>query len=82
MGASRRLVRIPHSGVLMVIERDEHGEWRAAHPAAALNEAVSLAIGCILTHELDEAKRKAAIDVLIECHRRALVEFAFERRLH
>jgi hypothetical protein len=61
-------------------ERDEMDEWRGAHPEAALAEAISAAIGCILTHELDEAKRKAAIDVLIECHRRALVAFAPKRR--
>jgi hypothetical protein len=41
-----------------------------------------VAIGCILTHELDEAKRKAAIDVLIECHRRALAALAPERVLN
>jgi hypothetical protein len=58
----------------------EHDEWREAHPEAALNEAISLAIGAVITHEPDEAKRKAAIDVLIECHRRALAEFAPERR--
>jgi hypothetical protein len=64
----------------MTIARDEMDEWREANPEAALNEAISLAIGVILTHESDEAKRKAAIDVLIECHRKALAEFAPERR--
>jgi hypothetical protein len=63
-------------------ERDQLDEWRKANPEAALAEAVSVAIGCILTYELDEAKRKAAIDVLIECHRRALAGFAPTRRLH
>jgi hypothetical protein len=61
-------------------ERDEMDAWREAHPEAALAEAISVAIGCILTHELDEAKRKAAIDVLIECHRRALAAVTPERR--
>jgi hypothetical protein len=65
---------------MTMIERDEMDEWRAANPEAALNEAISLAIGAVITHEPDEAKRKAAIDVLIECHRRALAEFAPERR--
>jgi hypothetical protein len=63
-------------------ERDEMDAWREAHPEAALAEAISVAIGCILTYELDEAKRKAAVDVLIVCHRRALTVFAPERRLH
>jgi hypothetical protein len=64
-------------------DRDEMDEWREARPEAALAEAISVAIGCILTHESDEAKRKAAIDVLIECHRRALAEpFVQARRLH
>jgi hypothetical protein len=64
-------------------ERDEMDAWREAHPEAALAETISVAIGCILTHELDETRRKAAIDVLIECHRRALAEFAAARpRLH
>jgi hypothetical protein len=66
----------------MMIKRDEINEWRREHPEAALAEAISVAIGCILTHELDEAKRKAAIDVLIECHRRALAAVTPVRRLH
>jgi len=66
----------------MVTVEIDHDEWREQHPKAALNEAISLAIGAVITHEPDEAKRKAAIDVLIECHRRALAEFAPERRLH
>jgi hypothetical protein len=65
---------------MTVIARDEIDEWREANPEAALAEAISVAIGCVLQHESDEAKRKAAIDVLIECHRRALAEFAPERR--
>ena len=68
---------------MTVTDRDEMDAWREANPLAALNEAVTVAIGCILTHELDEAKRKAAIDVLIECHRRAVAGFAPTRpRLH
>jgi hypothetical protein len=55
----------------MTPERDEMDEWREAHPEAALAEAISVAIGCILQHESDEAKRAAAINTLIECHRRA-----------
>jgi hypothetical protein len=51
------------------MERIEVDQWRAANPEAALAEAISVAIGCILTHESDEAKRKAAVDVLIECHK-------------
>ena len=66
----------------MTPERDEMDAWREANPVAALAEAISVAIGCILTYELDEAKRKAAIDVLIVCHRRALVGVAPERVLH
>jgi hypothetical protein len=66
----------------MVTVEHEHDEWREANPEAALNEAISLAIGAVITHEPDEAKRKAAIDVLIECHRRALAEFAPARRLN
>jgi hypothetical protein len=64
------------------VSRDEVDEWREQHPEAALNEAVTVAVGLVLTHELDEAKRKAAIEVLIECHRRALAEFTPTRRLH
>jgi hypothetical protein len=63
-------------------ERDEIDEWREANPEAALAEAISVAIGCILQHESDEARRAAAINVLIECHRRALAEFAPARRLN
>jgi hypothetical protein len=67
---------------MTVTDRDEVDAWCEAHPEAALAEAISVAIGCVLQHESDEAKRKAAIDVLIECHRKALAEFAPERRLH
>jgi hypothetical protein len=65
---------------MTVAERDELDAWRESHPEAALAEAISASIGCVLQHELNEAKRKAAIDVLIECHRRALADFAPERR--
>jgi hypothetical protein len=64
-------------------ERDEMDAWREAHPEAALAEAISVAIGCILRHELNEARRAGAINTLIACHRRALAGFASERpRLH
>jgi hypothetical protein len=64
-------------------ERDQLDEWREANPLAALHEAVTVAIGCILQHEPDEAKRAAAIDTLIACHKAALAGFAPERpRLH
>jgi hypothetical protein len=54
----------------------EHDEWRAANPEAALNEAISLAIGCILTHEPNEERRKVVIGTLISAHRAAQAEFA------
>jgi hypothetical protein len=74
-------MRLSNKGLAVVVtERDEMDAWRAANPEAALNEAISLAIGAVITHEPDEAKRKAAIDVLIECHRRALAAFEPERR--
>jgi hypothetical protein len=63
-------------------ERDQLDEWRKANPEAALAEAISVAIGCILQYEPSEAKRAGAINVLIECHRRALAGFVPERRLH
>jgi hypothetical protein len=66
----------------MRTERDEMDAWREAHPEAALAEAISVAIGCILQREPDEAKRAAAINTLIAAHRKALAEFAPERRLH
>jgi hypothetical protein len=65
-----------------LVSRDEMDAWREAHPEAALAEAISVSVGCILTYEPDEARRKAAIEVLIECHRRALAGFEPERRLH
>jgi hypothetical protein len=49
-----------------MVEQHEHDEWREAHPEAALAEAISVAIGCILQHELNETKRAAAINTLIE----------------
>jgi hypothetical protein len=55
-------------------ERHDHDEWREQHPEAALAEAISVAIGCILTHEPNEALRKQSIGVLMECHQRALAE--------
>jgi hypothetical protein len=75
---------------MVMIEREQHeyDEWREAHPEAALNEAISVAIGCILTHEPDEQRRKVAIDTLILAHRAAQAEFAAvaaghaPRRLH
>jgi hypothetical protein len=66
----------------MVRERDEVDAWREAHSEAALAEAISVSIGCILQYEPNETKRAAAINTLIEAHRRALAEFAPERRLH
>jgi hypothetical protein len=57
----------------MTIARDELDAWR---------EAISVAIGCIFQHEPVEAKRAAAINVLIEAHQKALAEFMPERRLH
>jgi hypothetical protein len=65
-----------------MIDRDEMDAWREAHPEAALAEAISVSIGCILRYEPNETKRAAAINTLIEAHRRALAEFAPERRLH
>jgi hypothetical protein len=53
-------------------ERDEMEAWREAHPEAALAEAVSVVIGLVLTYEPNEDLRKAAVNTLIECHRRAL----------
>jgi hypothetical protein len=46
---------------MTVAERDELDAWRESHPEAALAEAISASIGCVLQHELNEAKRKAAI---------------------
>jgi hypothetical protein len=64
-------------------ERDQLDEWRKANPEAALAEAISVAIGCVLQHESNEARRAGAINVLIECHQRALAGFAAARpRLH
>jgi hypothetical protein len=59
----------------MVTAPDETDELPAE---VALAEAISVAIRCILMHESNEAKRRAAIDVLIECHRRALLEAEVE----
>jgi hypothetical protein len=67
---------------MTAIERDEMDAWRRENPLLALNEAISVAIGCILQHEPNEAKRAAAISTLIECHRRALAGFTPTRRLH
>jgi hypothetical protein len=61
---------------------DEMDAWRRAHPEAALAEAISVAVGLVLTHEPDEARRKAAIDVLIVCHRRALAAVTPARTMH
>ena len=63
-----------------LVSRDEMDAWREANPEAALAEAISVAIGCILQHESNEAKRAAAISTLIECHRRAVAGFAPVRR--
>jgi hypothetical protein len=64
-------------------DHDEIEKWREANPEAALAEAISVAIGCILTYESDEVLRKQAVGVLIECHRRALAGFVPVRpRLH
>jgi hypothetical protein len=65
---------------MTVTERDEMDAWREAHPEAALAEAISVAIGCILQHEPNEAKRAAAINVLIAAHQKALAEFAWLKR--
>jgi hypothetical protein len=65
-----------------LISRDEVDAWREAHPEAALAEAVSVVIGMVLQHTADETKRAAAINVLIEAHRRALAGFTPARRLH
>jgi hypothetical protein len=67
---------------MTAIERDEMDVWREANPLAALNEAVTVAVGLVLTHEPNETKRAAAINVLIEAHRRALAGFMPARRLH
>jgi hypothetical protein len=67
---------------MMTPEPDEMEAWREQHPEAALAEAISVAIGCILTHEPDEQRRKVVIGTLIECHRRALAGFTPTRRLH
>jgi hypothetical protein len=64
----------------MTLARDEADAWREANPVAALAEAISVAIGCILQHEPSEAKRAAAINVLIAAHQKALADFAPERR--
>jgi hypothetical protein len=61
---------------MTTIERDEVEAWREAHPEAALAEAISAAIGCILTFEPNEELRKQAVTVLMDCHRRALTAFA------
>ena len=55
---------------------DEMDAWREANPLLALNEAISVAIGCVLTHEPNEERRKVAIDTLILAHRAARAEFA------
>jgi hypothetical protein len=68
-----------------MIERDEMDAWCEANPVAALAEAISVSIGVILQHEPSEAKRAAAINTLIEAHRKALAEFEAagrDRRLH
>jgi hypothetical protein len=48
-----------------MIERDEMDAWCKAHPEAALAEAISVSIGCILQHEPNETKRAAAINTLL-----------------
>jgi hypothetical protein len=65
---------------MTAIARDEMDAWRADHPVAALNECVSVALGLIITHEVDAAKREAAANVLIACHKAALAAFSPERR--
>jgi hypothetical protein len=67
---------------MTAIERDQLDEWRKANPEAALAEAISVSVGCILTYEPDEALRKQAIDVLIVCHRRALAAVTPARTMH
>jgi hypothetical protein len=68
---------------MTAIERDEMEAWREANPVATLAEAVTVALGLIITHEADAAKREAAANVLIACHKAALAGFAPERpRLH
>jgi hypothetical protein len=64
----------------MVTVEHDHDEWREANPEAALAEAISVAIGCIHQHESDEARRAAAINVLIAAHQKALAEFAWLKR--
>jgi hypothetical protein len=62
------------------IERDE---WRAANPLLALNEAVGVVVGMVITHTQDETLRKQVVTALIEAHRKELAEFTAARpRLH
>jgi hypothetical protein len=69
----------------MTVERDQLDEWRAANPQAALDEAMQVAIGCVLQYEPNEAVRAPAVNVLIACHRRAqehMVLIASGRKLN
>jgi hypothetical protein len=49
---------------------------------AALPSTISVALGLIITREVDAAKREAAANVLIACHKAALAAFAPAPRLH
>jgi hypothetical protein len=69
----------------MVVERDNEFEpWPAETDpeAAAFAEAFAVLIGTVLSFTDDEAKRKAAIGVLIAAHRRVQQALAPERRLN
>jgi len=54
--------------------------WRERHPQAALAEAISVAIGCVLRHEPSEAARAAAVSALIRAHQAAIAEFESLKR--
>jgi hypothetical protein len=65
------------------VTEHEHDEWREANPLLALNEAVGVVVGMVITHTQDETLRKQVVTALIEAHRKALAEFAATRpRLH
>jgi hypothetical protein len=65
----------------------EHDEWRAQNPLLALNEAVGVVVGMVITHTEDETLRKQVVTALIEAHKKAQAEFEAVaagrgRRLH
>jgi hypothetical protein len=55
----------------MTVEREQLDEWRAANPREALDEAMQVAIGCVLQYEQSETVRAPVINVLMQCHKRA-----------